>query len=482
MNSCVRSRKFMACVASSFGLIILIALSVVLSARYFGKENIPASSGGGPAVQAKVDDGAFVTRSGSSLFLEGKKFRFSGANIYWLGLQEVAGGIAYPSHFQVDDALATAEFMGARVVRSHTLGISVGCSLCVEPALGRFNQVALRHIDYAIESAREHHIKLIIPLTDNWHYYHGGKHTFTDWLGYPDENQFYTNPQVIGDFEQYIGILLNHVNSYTGIAYRNDPTILAWETGNELSAPFEWVQMIARYIKSIDHHHLVMDGNYEQANESSNFQQDLGIGAVDLYTGHYYPPTISAFERQVTQAYNAGKAFIVGEYDWNTGDGDALGGFLLAVEKSEAGGDLYWMLFSHDDTHGFVPHKQHFTLHYPGDTPDGRSRVALLLVHAYAMRGLPLPTAVPPGVPHITSVTGSAVEWRGAAGADTYTIERTTEGVEGPWITVCDRCATDNESPWIDRSRPGGPVWYRVRGYSVFGVAGPYSNVYWSAG
>jgi hypothetical protein len=66
--------------------------------------------------------------------------------------------------------------MGATAVRSHTLGISVGCSL-VEPALGKFNQVALQHIDYAIESARDHPIKLIIPLTDNWHYYHGGKHT-----------------------------------------------------------------------------------------------------------------------------------------------------------------------------------------------------------------------------------------------------------------------------------------------------------------
>lgn len=66
-----------------------------------------------------------------------------------LGLQEVPGGIAYPSHFEVDDALTTAKFMGANVVRSHTLGISVGCSLCVEPALGKFNQVALQHIDYA---------------------------------------------------------------------------------------------------------------------------------------------------------------------------------------------------------------------------------------------------------------------------------------------------------------------------------------------
>jgi hypothetical protein len=77
--------------------------------------------------------------------------------------------------------------------------------------------------------------------------HHGGKHNFTDWRGLSDENQFYTNPLVISDFEQYISVLLNHINSYNGIAYKNDPTILAWETGNELSAPAHWVQTIATY-------------------------------------------------------------------------------------------------------------------------------------------------------------------------------------------------------------------------------------------
>lgn len=175
----------------------------------------------------------FVTRSGSSLFLYGKPFRFAGTNMYWLGLDENVGGINYPTHFRVDDAFAAAEEMGATVVRSHTLGISVGCSLCVEPSLGQFNKAAFEHIDYAIQSASNHHIHLIIPLTDQWHFYHGGKHTFTDWRGITNENRFYTDPTVIHDFEQYISTLLNHVNGYTGTAYKDDPTILAWETGNE---------------------------------------------------------------------------------------------------------------------------------------------------------------------------------------------------------------------------------------------------------
>src|SRR2546426_1531406 len=184
----------------SVGLIVIIALTAIVSARFFGGRNAPARTersafvGGG--VPTRPVESGFVTRSGSFLWLNGSRFRFSGTNIYWLGLQETPD-VSYPSHFRVDDALATAELMGATVVRSHTLGISVGCSLCVEPALGKFNQTALQHIDYAIQSARNHGIKLIIPLTDNWHYYDGGKHTFTDWRGISDENQFYSNLHVI---------------------------------------------------------------------------------------------------------------------------------------------------------------------------------------------------------------------------------------------------------------------------------------------
>jgi mannan endo-1,4-beta-mannosidase len=459
----------------SLGLITLILLALA-SVWFFWGPISPMPATKNPK---HTQVAAFVTRSGPYLMLGGKIFRFAGANIYWLGLQENPS-VSYPSHFEVDDALATASFMGATVVRSHTLGISTGCSLCVEPSLNQFNQTALQHIDYAIESARLHHIKLIIPLTDNWHYYHGGKHNFTDWRGLSDENQFYYNSLVMSDFKHYISVILNHVNIYNGIAYKNDPTILAWETGNELSAPSSWVQSIASYIKSIDHHHLVMDGNAESVGRFSNFLTDLSIPKVDIYTGHYYPPDIFSFQTQLNQANYARKVFIVGEYDWNTNNGSELSDFLSAIQYSSAAGDMYWTLFPHTDLYGYVQHGEHYTLHYPGDTPDMRRRVSLLRAHAYAMQGQPVSTSKSPGTPQITFVTNNAIAWRGAAGADTYMVERSTVSSDGPWTVICDRCATDDDTPWLDTSRPAGSVWYRVRAYSVSGIAGPYSDSFFS--
>jgi len=462
----------------SFGLIALVALIALQGTTFFGAAYAFVYPMGNLSASVTGSANSFVTRSGSTLLLKGKAFRFSGANIYWLGLEETNTGIVYPSHFQVDDALATAQLMGATVVRSHTLGISVGCSICVEPTLGNFNQAALQQIDYAIQSAHNHGIKLIIPLTDNWHYYHGGKHTFTDWRGISDENQFYTNPLVISDFQRYVSVILNHVNTYTGIAYKDDPTVMVWELGNELSAPAAWVQKMANYIKGIDSKHLVMDGNYEQANEVTNFLPDLKIPAVDIYAGHFYPPTLLAFEKEALQAYNAKKVYLADEYDWNTNTDNSLSLFLNAIKNSTASGDLYWSLFPHADRYGYVIETEHYTLHYPGDTPDMRSRVSLLRNHAFAMQGMPVPSLAPPGTPVITFVNGKEIAWRGVAGAVAYTIERSTTRANGPWTVICNKCATDDDTPWIDKSQPQGSVWYRVEGFSVSGIADAFSSVF----
>ena len=82
--------------------------------------------------------------------------------------------------------------------------------------------------------AKQYNVRLVIPLTDNWNYYHGGELTFCNWRGMSDQAQFYSDKDIIGDFKTYISTLLGHVNNYTGVALKDEPTILAWETGNEL--------------------------------------------------------------------------------------------------------------------------------------------------------------------------------------------------------------------------------------------------------
>src|SRR5689334_4063628 len=123
----------------SLGLIFLIILGL------FSWINNQSSS------KAAV---SFVTRSNSQLLLNGQPFRFAGANMQWLGLDDFDDDghrvTAYPSDFRVKDGLATAKELGLTVVRAHSLGFSTGCSLCIEPSLGIFNETALRKVDFAV--------------------------------------------------------------------------------------------------------------------------------------------------------------------------------------------------------------------------------------------------------------------------------------------------------------------------------------------
>lgn len=457
----------------------------------------------------------FVTRSGDQLTLNGKPFRFSGGNIYWGGLDENGRtSLNYPTQFRVESALATVADMGGTVVRCQTCGISTGNPYSVEPSLGKFNQTALRHIDYFVYEAQKHHIRLDIPLTDNYNYYLGGYHNFTDWLGLSSAancpsaacaSTFYTNPKAIAAFEQYISVLLNHVNVYTGIPNKDNPTIMSWETGNEMplgtggDAEFaSWTATISAYIKSIAPNQLVMDGAWPNIDPD-----DLTLPDVDIQSPHFYPIDIAKLNAEAAQTAAAGQALVVGEYAWNNpSTTSGLAPFLADIEATPSiSGDIFWDLFPQNDNFGYTEHYDGYQLHFPGDDTDvgngngmgapvlsGVSDAALvteLRNHAYAMSGLPVPAYAVPAAPvvtnveHVTSTTvgdGNLVEWRGSAGAATYLVQRSTSGPGGPWTTVCAACADTNNEPFLDAGAPAPPrVWYRVTPVNPDGVSGPAS-------
>eukprot|EP01130_Rhizamoeba_saxonica_P015946 TRINITY_DN7272_c0_g1_i1.p1 TRINITY_DN7272_c0_g1~~TRINITY_DN7272_c0_g1_i1.p1 ORF type:complete len:416 (+),score=76.80 TRINITY_DN7272_c0_g1_i1:2-1249(+) len=384
----------------------------------------------------------FVQRNGLSLYLDGHPYTFAGSNMYWLGLDENVGGIHYPTKFRVDDAFYTASEMGANVVRGHTLGISTGNPLSFEKSLNNFDFAEpLDVIDYSIYVASKFNIKLVIPLTDNWHYYHGGKHDFTDWNNLT-ESLFYTNNKVISDFKHYITNLLNHKNKYTGLLLRDDPTILAWETGNELRPPVSWTKTISEHIKTISPNHLVLDGN------PGIDLLALRIETVDIYTGHYYPMSITEASLDYTAVHEAGKVFYIGEYGWAKGSYSRFSEFLDVIETLRVPGDTYWSFFPHLDTHGFVQHNDGYTLHYPGDSPDMEARVKRLRDHAFTVRNIPVPKHLPPKIPLITMCNATHISWRGAAAAGKYNVFVSEESENGPYSQICDQCADDNDTPW----------------------------------
>jgi mannan endo-1,4-beta-mannosidase len=360
-----------------------------------------------PATSMGASD-TFVTRQGGALTIRNNGVtmgHFAGANVSWLGLLEnptsSGDGIHYPSHAEVDAVMNDAQAMSANVLR--TFGaLSVGCSLCIEPSLGVFNDGtngkpnAFDSLDYAIAAAKSRDIRFIMPLVDNAANYIGGKLTYLAWRNITADSvgsQFFTDSVVRQDFKDHISAVLNHVNPYTGLAYKNEPTIMAWETGNELSIyptawnNSAWTGHIANYIKTtLGSRQLVADGHYGiYTIEATLDTASLQLLNVDMYSNHAYdnyrPPQEIVNESNVVHSY--GKVYFLGEYSW-TGIGDGgvtltwtLHEMLSMIENNNVTGDMYWQLFPNGINHG-----DGYDLHYPPDNPNIVNAATQFVNHA----------------------------------------------------------------------------------------------------
>ncbi|HEX6684606.1 MAG TPA: cellulase family glycosylhydrolase [Candidatus Limnocylindrales bacterium] len=377
-----------------------------------------ASPAPAPAQAQAHDSSGFVTRRGDQLFVDGKLFRFSGSNNYYL---------MYKSQLMVDDVFADAKAAGFTVLR--TWGFMERGQEGVDfqefdAALGRpvinDGPGGLERLDYVLASARRHGIRLIIPLTNNWNDF-GGMDEYVRWAGGSFHDDFYTNPVIRGWYQTWITHLLNRVNVYTGVAYKNDPTVMAWELGNEprcLSAGIfprspncttgtliEWADVMTRHIKSVDRKHLVGVGDEgffcdEEANP--DWTRNCGEGvdtlafarlkAVDLMSFHLYPDawgkdlawTRDWIARHVREAKAIGKPVVFGEFGWrDKATRNPVYKEWTDIFKREGGnGWLYWILSGIQDDGSLYPDFDGFTVYCP-------SPVCQTLTNATARRPLP---------------------------------------------------------------------------------------------
>jgi hypothetical protein len=448
----------------------------------------------------------FVTRSGARLELGGAPFRFGGANIEWLGLAGYGpadpSGPRYPTHYEIDDALDTAREMGARVVRSQTMGDSVGCDLCIEPSRGHFNAAAFDRIDYALESARDRGIKVIPTIVGDDASGGGGGCVYLRWekIAYPgcslsDMQPFWTDPAVTADVEEHIRALLEHVNVYTGVAYKDDPTILGWDLVNGGNSPSAWTREIAAFVRTLDPKHLILSA-----------PSNAAVDDVDVCVSFIYPHwslPLETVASGIADCKAARKPFVAYEYGWdltNYPTQRALRSFLAALKRDPGvAGDAFWALEAHRSGHGWMPipadttdpvkarhgeSGQWWALYYTGvrtlvnAAADMAARAQIIRRHDYAMAGLrPLPHQIPPR-PTITAISrrqAVRVYWQGSAGAENYSVQR-APAARGPWRTVCRRCVTDVADGWADPRPPSASSWYRVVPYNLTGKPGPPSR------
>ncbi len=436
----------------------------------------------------------FITARDGKLFDGNQEFPFISFNIP--NLLEIEDNVAFtnenpwrlPDAFEINDALETVREAGGTVARTYVISVQRTNDAPGTPRYvigpGNFNEQAFRVMDEVLSTANRTGVRLIIPLVDNWPWM-GGRAEYAGFRG-KTKDDFWTDPQLIADFKQTIHFILTRTNTLTGVRYSDDKSILCWETGNELSSPPAWTREIARYIKSLDTNHLVMDG----FNTSVLREESLEIPEVDIVTTHHYPGKANSFVKPIQE--NAArakgkKAYVIGEFGFVSTE--QMGATMTAISDSGASGGLLWSLRFRNRDGGFYWHSEPFgnnlykAFHWPasplGDPYDEEKLLTMVRSNAFGIRKLPLAAIPIPAAPTLLPITDAAqISWQGSVGARSYQVERSPKP-SGEWRVVAtnvDEAFTQYRPQFADESVPAGNWFYRVRARNGSGVSEP-SNI-----
>jgi mannan endo-1,4-beta-mannosidase len=267
-----------------------------------------------------------------------------------------------PDVLNVLDDLADA---GVTVIRTWAFADGPNQWNALQPKPGVYDERVFKALDRVIMEAGKRKLRLLLVLTNYWPEY-GGMECYVRWSrqlrGLPlreKENKtaashFYEDIWSQELYARFVSAVIQRVNTYTGIAYKNDPTILGWSPANEPECPSlngegcgiiaMWAHRAAALIKQLDPNHLVFmdcegfmgpstpkecqNNPYDCKYTGCDFSRDCNSPFIDVACCHLYPdlwlPDCGVLEHvdfakrwidsHVRQSLELGKPLVVSEF------------------------------------------------------------------------------------------------------------------------------------------------------------------------
>jgi mannan endo-1,4-beta-mannosidase len=366
-----------------------------------------------------------VDAPGGVFLLGGQPLCFVGSNNYYL---------TFKPQKMVDDVLDTAKAMGIRVLR-HWAFTDRGSLDGTVPAVdgdgtkeGHYFQYwdkeasrpayndgarGLEKLDYLLYKARQNDIRIVMVLTNNWRDF-GGMDQYLTWYGLTKHHEFYTDERVRQAYKDYVAHLLNRVNRFTGVAYKDDPYVFAWNLANEPRmrnyGPLDdlhawepdtvtrWAKEMSDFIRTIDANHLISvgdEGFYRNRGSAMYSGEDgvdhdalIALDNIDYATFHLYPDNWAQgllwsdqwIEDHIVSARKVGKPAVLEEYNVAVKRNDATQEIISGAERRAralerwhelvalrgGAGAMFWMLAGYDDyAKAYYKDYDHFTVYTP---------------------------------------------------------------------------------------------------------------------
>ncbi|MCZ7677601.1 MAG: hypothetical protein M5U28_02020 [Sandaracinaceae bacterium] len=260
---------------------------------------------GARAQPPPIADGAFVRAEGTRFVVEDRAFSVVGANA------AVMHGRAQRATMR--ETLEAAAADGLSVVRVWALGeypsdapawareyaFRVGADGWVEESF--------EHLDRVLAEARRLGLRVVVVLANRWGDY-GGVPAYLRWAGAePPERHvpplgltaFWDHAECEARYREHARRVVLRVNGVTGVAYRDDPTIFAWELINEAEgagaageeAMLRWMDRQARFVRELDPRHMISAGHigYSRRRDRALWARACALEAASYCDSHAYP-------------------------------------------------------------------------------------------------------------------------------------------------------------------------------------------------
>ena len=327
-----------------------------------------------PSVQAAPRSG-FVQVQGTRFVLDGKAYRFAGANFWYGAYLGAPDGIGDRARLRAElDQLKAAGIDNLRVLAmSEASGFKRGVRPAIMTAPGEYDERLLQGLDYLLAEMGKRDMKAVLYLNNFWQW-SGGMSQYVawatggsvadhdpdltgDWNGFmQDSARFYAMPKAQAWYRDAIRTVIGRTNSISGVAYVDDPTVMSWQLANEprpgsdkggranVPGYDQWVDQTAAFIHGLAPKQLVSTGSegamgslgdidlYAQAHRSRN---------VDYLTFHLWPSnwswidhkdpaarlepglkqSLDYIDRHIDLAGRLGKPIVLSEFGLNRDQG-----------------------------------------------------------------------------------------------------------------------------------------------------------------
>lgn len=262
----------------------------------------------------------FVTVQGDTFYLQGEPYYFVGTN-FWYGAYLGSPGETGDRDrlLRELDILSRNGITNLRILAaSESSDLIMSLHPTFQPEPGKYNEELLQGLDFLLMEMAKRNMKAVIFLNNYWQW-SGGMSQYVawitgepiidpdvsgDWSGFMQASaSFYRFEEAQELFRKYMNTVVNRRNVYTGVNYREDPAIMAWELANEPRPGSneggreyygffkEWIADTAKYIHDLDENHLVTtgsEGSWGTLNDNELFMDSHRTPYIDYLTFHLW--------------------------------------------------------------------------------------------------------------------------------------------------------------------------------------------------